>query len=256
MTMQTAELLNPRAVIGGNNPPEPTPFDLSRDEIEGLFEEAKNWLDGEGVQTQADADGVGQLLDAIRKAAKAADDRRKDENKLFDEGKAAVQAKYAPLIADTKSERGKAVLAAEACKKALAPFLEKVEAEKRRIAEEARRKADEERAAAEAAIRAARASDLEAQEAAERQLREAQAAEAAAKRAENDRAQAKGGARAVSLRSTWTVEMADIRDAAAHYWRIRPDEFRAFLIGVARQDVAAGKREIPGFTITEQKVAV
>jgi hypothetical protein len=248
-----------RLGIGGNLPPEaiePTPFDLSRDEIEGLFDEAKHWLDGEGVQTQADADGVGQLLDAIRQASKKADDRRKEENRPFDEGKAAVQAKYAPLIADTKSERGKAVLAAEACKKALSPFLERQEAEKRRIAEEARRKADEERAAAEAAVRAARVSDLDAQEAAERKLREAQASEAAAKRAENDRASAKGGARAVSLRSTWNVELADLREAAAHYWKIRPDEFRAFLVGIARQDVAAGKRSIPGFTITEQKVAV
>ena len=256
MMTEAALALNPRAVSGNNNPPEQTPFELSEAEIGDLFEEAKHWLDGDGVRTQADADGVSLLLDKIRKASKLADERRVAENKPFDEGKAAVQAKYAPLIADTKAVRGKVVLAADACKNALAPFLERQEAEKRRISEEARRKADEERAAAEAAVRSARASDLAAQEAAEAKLREAKAAEAAATRAENDRAQAKGGARAVSLRSTWAPEIVDLREAAKHYWTARPDEFRAFLIGLAKQDVQFGRREIPGFAIIETKVAV
>lgn len=251
-----AELLNPEAVTGHNKAPEPTPFDRSREEISDLFDEAKNWLDGEGVQSQADADGVSLLLDKIRKAAKLADDRRKDENKPFDDGKAAVQAKYAPLIADTKGERGKTVLASEACKKALAPYLARLEAEKARVAAEARRKADEEREAAERAVREARASDLAAQEAAEAQLRQAKASETAAKRAENDKAHAKGGARAVTLRSTWSAELTDMRQAAQHYWKARPEEFAGFLKGLAKQDIGFGKREIPGFSVIETKVAV
>lgn len=253
---QTALQINEAPPMGHNNPPEPTPFELSRDEISDLFDEAKNWLDGAGVETQDDADGVSKLLDMIRKAMKTADERRIAENKPFDDGKAAVQAKYAPLIADTKNLRGKAVLAAEACKKALAPFLEKQEAEKRRAAEEARRRADAEREAAEAAVRAARASDLAAQEAAEAQLRQAKAAETAANRAEKDRAAAKGGARAVSLRSTWSPVLTDMREAAKHYWAARPDEFRDFLMSLAKQDVQAGKRSLPGFEILETKVAV
>ena len=41
------------ATIGHNS--EPMPFRQSREEIEGLFAEASNWLDGSGVTTDADA---------------------------------------------------------------------------------------------------------------------------------------------------------------------------------------------------------
>ena len=50
------------------------------------------------------------------------------ENEPFDL-KAEVQARYAPLIGNTKAVKGKTVLAADACKAALAPWLMAVEAE-------------------------------------------------------------------------------------------------------------------------------
>mgnify|MGYP006871987512 CR=1 FL=1 len=43
---------NPRAVIGGNAPPEPTPFDLVCENVESVYLEAKNWLDGAAIETQ------------------------------------------------------------------------------------------------------------------------------------------------------------------------------------------------------------
>lgn len=244
---------NPRAVIGDNNPPEPTPFELSRDEIDGLFMEATNWLDGEGVKSQADADAISRLLDMLRKAKSAADERRKIEAKPFDDGKAEVQARYNPLIQEKK---GKADLAMDACKKALTPWLAKLEAEKRAVAEAARKEAEEKAAAAQAAIRAANVIDLQARADAERLIEEAKKAEAAAKRAENDKAHAKGGTRAIGLRSTYTPVLTDAREAARHYWIERRPEMEAFFLELATADVRAGKKMIPGFRIDENREAV
>lgn len=244
---------NPRAIIGGNNPPEPTPFEQSRDEIEGLFMEATNWLDGAGVQSQADADAISKLLDMLRKAKSAADDRRKAEAQPFDDGKAEVQARYNPLI---QKDKGKADLAMDACKKALTPWLAKIETEKRAIAEAARKEAEEKAAAAQAGIRAANVIDLQARADAERLIEEAKKAETVAKRAENDKAHAKGGTRAIGLRSTYTPVLTDAREAARHYWIERRSEMEGFFLELARADVRAGKMTIPGFRVDEHREAV
>jgi hypothetical protein len=82
------------------------------------------------------ADAVSKLLDMIRKAKKEADDFRAAEKKPHDDAAKAVQEKWKPLI--TRCD-----LAADAAKKALTPYLEAVEREKRAVAEAARKAADE-----------------------------------------------------------------------------------------------------------------
>lgn len=244
-------------LIGHNHPPveiEPTPFEMSEVEIGDLYAEAKNWLDGEPVSSQTQADGLSKLIDDLRKAAKLADERRVEENRPFDEGKASVQARYAPLIADTKSVKGKAVIAIDMAKKALAPWLQRLEDDKRAAAEAARKEAEEKARIAQDALRASNVADLEKREAAEALVREAQAAEAAATKAENSKAHATGGTRAIGLRSVWRAEMVDGREAARHYWQTRREEVDAFFQGLADADVRAGKREIPGFLIQETRV--
>lgn len=62
--------------------------------IEDLFTQAKGFLDGDPVTSQAVADEIGALLAEIRQAEKAADEARKLENKPFDDGKAEVQERY------------------------------------------------------------------------------------------------------------------------------------------------------------------
>jgi hypothetical protein len=243
------------AEIGHNNPPEPTPFEASRDEIDGLFGEAKNWLDGSGVQSQADADGVSKLLDMIRKATAAAEARRKAENKPFDDGKAEVQARYNTLIGDTKASKGKAVLASEVCKQALSPWLQKLDAEKRAAAEKARAEADEKNRLAQEALRASQVTDLAAREAAEELNREAKAAEAAARRAENDKAQAKGGARAIGLRTTYRPEITDPTAFAKWVWLNHKSEMLGHLQTIAERHVANGSRSMPGITVHEERKA-
>lgn len=241
--------MNVHATIGHNQPPEPTPFEASREQIDGLFTEAKNWLDGNGVNTEADAEGISKLLDLIRKAKKAADDARKKENEPFDKGKAEVQARYNPILL-------RADLAADTCKKALTPWLEKLEADKRAKAEAARRDADEKAKAAEEAVRAAQTSDLEARDRAEALLREANQAARAATKAENDKAHAKGGSRAVGLRIHYVAEITDMRVFARHVWLHNAAELEAFLVALAQRMVDAKLRDIPGVKIIEDRRTV
>lgn len=247
---------DPRLAIGANNPPDDTPFEAIKVHIDDLYAEAKGWLDGEPITTQGQADAVSNLLNMIREAEKAADAERVKENEPFDTGKAEVQARYAPLIANTKAVKGKTVLASEACKAALQPWLTKLDAEKRAAAEAARLEA--ERLANEAA-EAARAAggNLEAREQAEELISEAQRAEKAATAAAKDTAKASGGfGRAASLRSSYRADMTDPVAAARHYWEVRREECETFFLGLARADVLAGKREIPGFDVIEERTVV
>ena len=240
---------NPRASIGGNMPPEPTPFEKADAEVSKLYDEAKLWLDGAKVDSQPLADGIANLLNMLRAAEKSADAARKAEKEPHDKAAKAVDAKFKPILE-------KAKLATDACKKALTPWLAHLEAEKAAKAEAARREAEEKRRAAEEAIRARDAANLEQTASAEALLKEAQKAERAASRAENDTAKAGHGAlgRAVSLRTVHTPVMTDPRAAVLHYWTANRDEMVALLQTFAERDVRAGKREIPGFEIrTEQK---
>ncbi len=240
--------MNDIAGIGHN---QATPFDLSLEEIDGLFTEAKNWLDGSGVNSQADADGVSKLLDAARQAKKTADDARKVEKKPHDDAGKAVQERWKPIL-------DKAELVADACKAALKPYLEKLEREKLAIAEKARREAKEKMEIAAAAIRKAHENEgnLAERETAEIMLKSAERSEAAATRAENDKAKATGGSRAVTLRSTWKPILTDGRLAGKHYWQTRRAELETCLLSLAEADVRNGTRQIPGFDVVEEKSAV
>lgn len=234
------------APAGHNNPPEPTPFEAVKTHIDDLMTEARNWCDGASIDSQAQADAVGRLMDELRQAKKAADEARKVEAKPFDDGKAEVQARYNPLLKLTDT-------AVDACKAALAPWLMKLEAEKRAAAEAARKAAEAAAAEAAAAMRAADATDLSAREAAEAKVEAATAAAKAATRAEGDRAHATGGARAVSLRTYWAPVMVSPQEALRHYVAQRPDDVKALLQSLAETDVREGKRQIPGFEIKEEK---
>lgn len=239
---------NPRAVLGANNPPA-DPFEAIKVHIEDLYLEARNWLDGDPITTQAQADEVGKLLDLIREAEKAAEEARKTENKPFDEGKAAVQAKYAPLTADTKAVRGKTVMAAEACKAALAPWRQEQERIKREAAEKARAEAEAAMAAAREAAAKSAADNLADQEALTTALRTAEQASKMAAKAD------KAASTGMGLRSYWSPTLTDGVAAARHYWEHNRPAMEEALLLLAKQDVQAGKRKIPGFDIVEDRRA-
>ena len=239
--------------IGANNPPAPTSFEAVKARIDDLMTEARNWADGAVIENQAQADAVARLMDQLRRAYNDADAARKAENEEFDKGKAAVQAKYAPLIADTKSQRGCVVLAAESLKATLTPWLQKIEAGQAAAREEARRAAEAAANAAAEAARAAKPDDLASVETAQELGAAMAQAFSTAKAAETAKAHAHGGGRATGLRSFWTPVLEDPKEALLHYLARRPDQIRVMLQNLADQDVAAGVRAIPGFRIDEDR---
>lgn len=239
---------------GSTHIPNATPFDLIAEDASDFLTEARNWCDGSGIEDQAQADAVSRLIDHGRKLAKAAEEARKEENKPHDEAKAAVQAKFAPLFADPKTKTpGQVFKAMDALKATLAPYLRKLEEEKREAERAAREEADRKAREAAEAMRAANAADMEAREAAEAKMQEAEGAARLAKAAAKDKAHATGGDRALGLRSRWVATLEDPKEAAAYFWRLNADAFNALLQKLADDEVRGGKRSIPGFTVTEER---
>jgi hypothetical protein len=250
---------NPRAQIGGNNPPSDAEvaFAAFKTNAEDLYAEAKNWLDGAAIATQGQADAISALLGMIREASGDIEKARKAEVKPLDDAKTAIQARYNELIGETKSVKGILVRATEACKAALVPWLRKQEDERRAEAERLRKEAAEKAAAAAEAARAASAqADLQAVEDAEALVKDAQAALKQANAADKSKARA-GGAdyRAVGLRSIWKPVLTDAGKALRHYAERNPEALKAFLLSLAEQDVRAGLKTIPGFEVREDRVA-
>lgn len=235
--------------IGHNQGPvELTPYEKASNVIEGLYQEAEGWLDGEPVNSQAMADGISTLLNYLRDAKKHADEARKTEAKPFDDGKKEVQARYKPLL--DKADR-----AADTCKKALAPWLQRIEDEKRAAEKAAREEAERLRKEAEEAVSLADPDNLAVKADAEDRIAAAKEAEKAANRAAKDKAGASGGiGRAVTLRTYYSGEITDATAVAKHYWLTNRAEVMAFFQALVDADVRA-KRPVPGVSIREEKRA-
>lgn len=239
--------------IGANKPPL-TPYEAVALQIEDLLMEARNWADGQAVETPAQADAVARLIDDLRAAERAAEEVRKVEVAPLDEARDAIQARFNVYIAPLKNKTpGKVPLAMAALKAAQTPWLLKLEAEQRAKAEAARAEAEEAARVAAEAVREANACNLAEREAAEALVVEAERAAAEAKHAESAKAHAKGDGKAMGLRSYFTPVMVEPREALRHYLVARTDDVKAFLLKLATEDVAAGKRQIPGFRVDEER---
>lgn len=239
------------AVIGHNNPPL-TPYESVKIHVEDLALEARNWADGAKVENQAQADEISRLIEDLRLAMQAADKARIKENEPFDQGKAEVQERYNNLIADTKTKKGIAVLAIDSLKAALKPFLDAEKARKDAEAEVARKAALAAQEAATAALRAAQTDNLQSREDAEALVEAARVATKNANIAANDKAQAKGGSRALGLRTYCRAEITDPKACLVHYAVTRREDMLEFLLGLAQADVDAKRRQIPGVTVHEE----
>jgi small-conductance mechanosensitive channel len=219
-----------------------TPFEEAKLAIDDLFEEAEVWLTGEGVASAAEADAVEKLLDLARSAKKTADEARKVENEPFDTGKAEVQARYNPILK-------RADMITDTCKKVLQPWRDKIAAEKAAQAEQARKEADEIRRKAEEAIRAS-SGNITARAEAEQLLASAKIAEKDAKRVEKSAVTGNG------LRTTYRADLSDLSAAIKHYWSTKRPQFEALVCDMAAADVRNGVRQIPGFTVIEERKAI
>lgn len=228
--------MNPRAVMGGNNPPDP--LDAALAPFGDQISESENWLDGKPVENEGQMKAVDALLKQIKEAEKAVTAAREAEAKPLHEAWKAAIARYKPTQDDLERIRKGLIALVDGFKRKLAA--EKAEAERLARAE-AERKMRE----AQAAAAAANAADIEAQ-------REAAIAHYEAERA----------ARAAAAASKDTVK--GLR-TVTHY---RIDDHRAALHDIAANDREAitsfideyvrknhKARAIAGVSVWQEKVA-
>lgn len=237
--------------IGANGPPAELVGQDEIDAINDLALEAQHYLDGAAIKTQGEADDVAKLKRLIQAAGKAADEKRKALVEPFNVGKQAVQDRFNPAL--DRADR-----VSKAASKALAVWLQVLDAKKEAIALAARIEADRLAAIAAEAARAANPDNLAETEAAEALVADAKDAGQYARYAEKDKAKAKGGsgARAVSLQDRWAPTLTDNGLALQHYLQTRLADLDEVLLGWAKEDVRRGVRAIPGFDVINTPVAV
>lgn len=227
---------------GHNNPPAFDAFSMALDDA---YETAKDFLDGQPIETQGQADAIGKIVSEVKKLRKDADAARAEEKRPHDLAAKEVQAKWKPLL-----DRADTVL--EAAQRPLTAYLAKLaaqQAEAERLArEEAARKAQE-------AIEASRVAEgVEAIERARALEREAEKAAKDARKAGNAKAHVTGVDRAIGLRTYRVATVVDHR--AALLWIARNDKaaLDAFVEEYARQNAAT--RAMDGVeVIAERRVA-
>lgn len=248
-TASTTPDFDPMAVAEfpkDHNAPANDNFAAIKTEIDDLFDEAKNWADGEPIQSQEMHDVIERLRDSIHEAGKRADALRVDEKKPLDDQVKAIQDRYNPLI---QPKRGRVDMAKSALDALLTPWRQKIAQEK---AAEAARVAAEAEAARVAATEAIRASsgNLAAREEAESLLQDAKRLEKTAART------FKSATTGTGLRTVWRAELVDIGAALDWYFDEKPEEFTALVQRLADEAVRSGVRKVPGFRVVEEKRAV
>ena len=203
---------NPRAVIGGNNPPDPI------DEISAQFEdyriEAENWTDGTEVENEGQMNQVDTLRKAMRDFRLSLEKGQKSAAAPLHDAWKAELARWKPTIDDVKRIEDCLVAVVGAFKK-------KLDAQKeaeRRAAWEAANRA---RIEAEEAARKAAATDLEAQRQAAAAAQAAIDAEAAAQAAQRDTVK--------GMRHVTKYEITDHRALLNWIARNRRDDLTAFI---------------------------
>ena len=263
----TEQNLNPRATIGGNNPPpettdepDPTPeWETIRIHLDDLLTEAANWADGVEIINEDQADAVARLKQDLQQGAATAETARVAEKKPLDEKIAEIQDRYNAYIAPLKNRKpGSVSKAVQALGNLLTAWLNKQDEERRAreaVAAEVAAKAAAE--AIEARAEAKETTDLEMMDRAEDKLAEAEALLRQAKGVASEKVQARGSVRAVGLRSYWHAEITDSKAALIHYINHNREAFNALVQELADKDARheATRRAIPGVKFHETKRA-
>lgn len=228
---------------GGTTLTNAPPVEIHGMNIDDLFDQAKQWLDGKPIETQGQADDVGKLLEMIREARKAADAQRDIEKRPHDDASKAVQKVWKPLL-------DKCDLAASTARSALTPWRVKLEEEQKAAAIEAQRVADEAAAKLRAAHTTTAPDDLEGQIVRNDLEQQAKDAAKAAKRASNAKAPTSG----TRLRSYYSAEITDHIAFGKWAWEHRRADYLALLQTIADRE-ATGPKSIPGLHVHEGKRA-
>ena len=236
---------NPRIHLGANGGPPIIDPSAVMSEIDDLFDEAKNWADGEPIASAEIAAAMTKLYDDLHDAGKRCDELRIAEKKPLDDQIEDIQSRYNPYV---QPKKGKVALGKQALGDLLTTWRAAVA--KKAADEAAAKRLEAERIAAEAqaAFRAS-AGNREAREQAEELLKDAKEANRWASRAE------KKATTGTGLRTVWVTTVTD--DASALDWAFgkAPEQFLALALSLAEAEVRVGKRNIDGFSIVETKVA-
>ncbi|WP_242221649.1 hypothetical protein [Shinella zoogloeoides] len=233
---------NPMAVAKTHNQ---SPELLLFQEIDDLYEEARNFADGEPIASQEMADAITTLREGIHEAGKKADALRVEEKKPHDDAAKAVQDKYNPYV---QPKKGRVDMAKSALDSLLTPWRQKVAAEKAAEAARIAREAEAAKLAAQAAMQAS-AGNLAEREAAEELLADAKALEKTARRAD------KAATTGLGLRTVWEAELVDVEKALDWAYGRDAAAFHAVAQRNADELVRSGVRSVPGFRVVEEKVA-
>lgn len=92
-------------MMGDNLPPDEDTYEGLRDAIEPLASEALKRIEGPPIETQDEADQIGNLIDRLTKLWKKADDLRKGERREYDDALKAIQKKWTPVLAAAEAYR-------------------------------------------------------------------------------------------------------------------------------------------------------
>lgn len=251
MSTALSETGNDRIAMGANG----SPFDIVSATIEDLFDESKNWADGNTIDTdnmellEGFKDALDTLDKSLLKAGQDAEALRKEEVKPFDDGKAAVQTKFHPLIGDTKAGRGKVPLARAALNVHRTNVNARINKINQAIADRKAAEAEAERQLEVEASRKAAAGDLEAQAQADQLAVSARLAEKDAKRAN------KAATTSVGLKIVRTLNVTDPVLLARWLWKHRRAQSEEAHAALAREALAGGAQIIDGAEIIENQKA-
>lgn len=132
--------LNPRAMIGANNPPDPidtitSPFDDARAEAEG-------WLDGKAVETEGQMKAVDELRGSMRQWRLGLERGQKDATAPLHDAWKREGERWKPTIADAKLIEDSLVSLVDGFKRKLAAEKEAARKAAWDMAETARRDAE------------------------------------------------------------------------------------------------------------------
>lgn len=229
--------LNPRAVIGANNPPDP--IDVICAEFEAAREEAANWLDGSPVENETQMKAVDALRKQAREWRMALEAGQKSATAPLYDAYKAESARWKPTIEDAQRIEKGLVALVDGFKRQLAE--QKAEAERAARAEAARKM----REAEEAALKA-NAADLEAQRAAAEAQREAEEAQRRAAEASKDKV--------TGLRTITRYEITDHRALLNWIAINRRDDLTAFIEDWARRN-HRDNQDANGLRVWQEKAA-
>ena len=195
---------NPRAAIGGNNPPDP--IDEALAPHGDTIDEAQNWLDGEPIENDEQLKATDKLLKALKLALKDVNAARDATTKPLHEVWKAEVARWKPTQEDL-DRMIKGIIAAQD------PYKKMLAAKKEEERREAWKAAEAAREAAERAAMQANASDIEAQREAAEMAAQAQAAKEAASVKQKDTVK--------GMRTVHKHQIDDYRSAL--HWIVKHD---------------------------------